>query len=77
MPNWREEYIHRLTEEVSSEGQVFRNSPPSRAQMGFEYCSFGVRAPLWVQLPRNTGGQPIPSAGKATISGTTISSSIR
>jgi LuxR family transcriptional regulator len=52
MPNWREEYIHRLTESVNSEGQVFDQLAAITRQMGFEYCSFGVRAPLIGSAPQ-------------------------
>jgi LuxR family transcriptional regulator, quorum-sensing system regulator SolR len=52
MPNWREEYIDRLTGSVNSEGQVFEQLAEITRQMGFEYCSFGVRAPLIGSAPQ-------------------------
>jgi LuxR family quorum-sensing system transcriptional regulator SolR len=52
MPNWREEYIHRLTDSITSEGQVFDELASITRQMGFEYCSFGVRAPLIGSAPQ-------------------------
>jgi LuxR family transcriptional regulator, quorum-sensing system regulator SolR len=52
MPNWREEYIDRLTGSVNSEGQVFDQLAEITRQIGFEYCSFGVRAPLIGSAPQ-------------------------
>ena len=52
MPNWREEYIDRLTGSVNSEGEVFDQLAAITRQIGFEYCSFGVRAPLIGSAPQ-------------------------
>ncbi|MEP6484917.1 MAG: autoinducer binding domain-containing protein [Rudaea sp.] len=52
MANWREEYIERLTGPVSSEGEVFDQLAAITRQIGFEYCSFGVRAPLIGSAPQ-------------------------
>ena len=53
MPNWREEYIHRLTESVESQKARCSSALASiTRKMGFEYCSFGGRDPLLGTAPQ-------------------------
>jgi LuxR family transcriptional regulator, quorum-sensing system regulator SolR len=52
MPSWREDWLHRLTDSVVSEDQVFDALTDITKSMGFEYCSFGVRLPKLGGVPR-------------------------
>lgn len=61
MPGWREDWLHRLTDSVTSEDQVFDSLNRIINSMGFEYCSFGVRLPKLGGVTREHWSTTYPS----------------
>lgn len=52
MASWRDDYIHRLTDSVKTEREVFDELAGIVRKIGFEYCSLGVRAPVVGTAPQ-------------------------
>jgi DNA-binding CsgD family transcriptional regulator len=49
--NWREDYLHRLTRPAQSEADTFDELAHIAQELGFEYCSFGMRVPVLGEAP--------------------------
>jgi LuxR family transcriptional regulator len=52
MASWREEWLQRLTAPGISEAQVFEELAKIMAGIGFEYCSLGIRLPVFANVPK-------------------------
>ena len=51
MDNWREEYLNRITRHGQSEVETFDELAHIAKELGFEYCSFGMRVPVLGEAP--------------------------
>ncbi len=60
MSSWREDYLDRLTRTGQTEAQVFAQLAGIFRDIGFEYCSFGVRFPSFGVAPRESWSTTYP-----------------
>src|SRR5450432_3312561 len=60
MSSWREDYLDRLTRPGKTEEQVFAELAGIFRDIGFEYCSFGVRFPSFGSTPRESWSTNYP-----------------
>lgn len=60
MPSWREDYLYRLTQSAGTEEQVFTELANIMSEIGFEYCSLGVRSPVVGRAPRESWSTTYP-----------------
>ncbi len=51
MNNWREDYLDRLARPAQSEADTFDELSRIALELGFEYCSFGMRVPVLGEAP--------------------------
>lgn len=61
MHDWRESYLDRFSV-ARSEGEVFQHLAAAVTELGFEYCSYGMRAPLPMSNPRFSLHSDYPEA---------------
>jgi LuxR family transcriptional regulator len=54
MRSWREDWLHRLTQTAQSEERVFEELAGISTGLGFEYCSVGMRLPVFGGAPRDS-----------------------
>ena len=52
MASWREDCLQRLTAPGISEAQIFEELAKTIAGIGFEYCSLGIRLPVFASAPK-------------------------
>ena len=51
MNNWREDYLDRLVRPAQSEADTFDELSRIALELGFEFCSFGMRVPVLGEAP--------------------------